>query len=98
MTIGAIAVALWWLFEVDSSPLIDSHAQNLALSMFWQGINTFPRIAAHIVALLFTGNVHIRSEITYVAVLFSQWFIVGYLVSRFLGFAFRGLTRQPTES
>ena len=81
LTVGAIAVALWWLFEVDSSPFIGSYAQNLALSAFWQGVNIFPRTAAQIAALLVTGNVHLRSESTYAVVLFLQWFIAGYLVA-----------------
>jgi hypothetical protein len=94
MTTGAIAVGFWWLFEVDSSPLIDFYAQTLALSVFWQTVNTFPRMAAHITALYFTGNVHIRSETTYVLALFAQWFIVGYLVSWLLQLSVRGPTKQ----
>jgi hypothetical protein len=95
---GVIAVCLWWLFEVDSSPLRDFYAQHLPLYFFWETASTPPRMAAHIVALFFTGNPHIRNETTYVVILFMQWFLLGALAWWGLQLSVRHLAPSSKEA
>jgi hypothetical protein len=76
---GVLAICVAWLFENDSSPLVDYYAQNVALSIFWSTVNTLPRFVSHIAEILLTGNVHVRNEAIYALMLFLQWFLLGYV-------------------
>jgi hypothetical protein len=96
--LGVIALILWWLIEGDASPLYDFLWSHSVVIETWYALNRMPIYIGHIVAILVSGNVHIPNYFAYGFVVFAQWFIVGYIVSVTLQYAFRRITVAKSES
>jgi hypothetical protein len=94
--LGTTAVVFWLVFENYESPLFVFYAKHL--EYFWIRANFLPLDASHFVEIVFTGNPHTRNEVVYVAALFAQWFLLGYLVWWVLTLTLRIVPRQAPDT
>jgi len=96
--LGFVVLILWWLIEGEASPLYDFLWSNSVVIDTWYAINRFPLYIGHMVAILVSRNVHIPNYFAYAVAVFAQWFIVGYVVSITLQYAFRRITVAKSET
>lgn len=72
------ALILDWLLLADSSPFHNYFVWHPELPNLWAVLHILPVIGSAIVA----GNPHSGSEIIYSILLVTQWFVIGFILSR----------------